>query len=76
MLISRPGASKKEDDSENVEQLEDENKVCPNTSPSISIGLNGVRIEHLVEYDLAAPPRHGLDQSHLADIRFGAQEHA
>jgi hypothetical protein len=27
MLISRPGSSKKEDEGENVEQLEDENKV-------------------------------------------------
>lgn len=76
MLISRSGASKKEDDGENVEQLEDENKVCPNTFPSISFILNCVRVEHLVEHDFTAPSGHGLDKSHLAYVCFGTQEHA
>jgi hypothetical protein len=66
------GNSKKEDDNENVEQLEDENKVCPDKMSVNELRLIATTTEYLVEYDFSIASWDGLDQGDTADFRSRA----
>jgi hypothetical protein len=68
------GNSKKEEENENVEQLEDENKVSSQNTSCATIFCSF--LEYLAQHNLSAETWHGFNQDNASDICPRAEEYA